>query len=148
MGTSFSSNLEALFGKMENFITTKTVVGEPITIGEIIILPLIEVAFGVGAGATDTEKDAKKEMGAGGLGAKITPSAVLVIQNGGVQLVNIKNQDSVNKLIDMVPGVLAKLNFGSMFNKAKKEPEAPEKPAAEEAVEAVKFEEVTYSETI
>ncbi len=61
-----------------------------------------------------SENNPKKENGVGGLGAKITPSSVLVIQDGSVQLINIKNQDSLSKLIDMVPGLVSKLNF---FNK-------------------------------
>ena len=67
--------------------------------------------MGVGAGG------AENGAGGGALGAKITPSAVLAISNGSVQLVNIKNQDAVSKLIDMAPGIAAKLNFGSGFGK-------------------------------
>lgn len=48
----------------------------------------------------------KKEKGAGGIGGKMTPSAVLVIQNGHTKLVNIKNQDTITKLLDMVPDVM------------------------------------------
>lgn len=113
---SLNSNLDALFSKMENFVTSKTVVGEPTKIGEVIILPLVDLVFGVGAGASDkSDENDKKSIqsgGGGGLGAKITPSAVLVISGGEVQLVNVKNQDSLNKLIDMVPEVLNKFNFG------------------------------------
>ncbi len=47
----------------------------------------------------------------GGLGAKITPSAVLVINKDGVQLVNVKDQNTINKIIDMVPGLLSKFNL-------------------------------------
>ena len=121
MGTAFSNNMEVLFSKMENFVSTKTVVGEPVSIGGVIIVPLVDVAFGMGSGAQESSEDgkSKKEAGGGGLGGKITPSAVLVIMNDTVQLVNVKNQDSVNKLIDMVPGILSKLNLGSLF--AKKE---------------------------
>ena len=36
----------------------------------------------------------------------MTPSAVLVIQNGHTKLVNIKNQDTITKLLDMVPDVM------------------------------------------
>ena len=39
----------------------------------------------------------KKEKGAGGVGGKMTPCAVLVIQNGHTRLVNIKNQDTITK---------------------------------------------------
>ena len=42
----------------------------------------------------------------GGIGGKITPSAVIVIQDGKTKLVNIKNQDTITKLLDMVPDVV------------------------------------------
>ena len=48
---SFQNTVEALFKGMDSFITTKTVVGDAITIGDTIILPLVDVSFGVGAGA-------------------------------------------------------------------------------------------------
>ena len=48
---SFSSTVESLFKGMDSFITTKTVVGDAIHIGDTIILPLVDVSFGVGAGA-------------------------------------------------------------------------------------------------
>ena len=43
-----------------------------------------------------------------GMGGKITPSAVLVIQNGTTKLVNIKNQDGLTKVLDMVPDFVNK----------------------------------------
>ena len=50
----------------------------------------------------------KKNNGAGGMGGKIMPSAVLVIQNGTTKLVNIKNQDGITKILDMVPDFVNK----------------------------------------
>ncbi len=116
MATSLNSNLNALFEKLESFVTTKTVIGEAIHFGEVIIVPLVDVSLGVGACASDKGTD-KGESGGGGLGARITPSAVLVVMNGTVQLVSVKNQGSVNKLIDLVPGILSKLDFGFMKKK-------------------------------
>jgi uncharacterized spore protein YtfJ len=120
MGDAFNSNLDSLFSKMENFISTKTVVGDPITVGDITMLPLIDVSFGVGAGASGNkgEKDSKGKN-LGGLGAKIAPSAILVIQNGTVQLVNVRNTGSVDKLLNMVPGILSKFNLKTGFNAEK-----------------------------
>ena len=46
---SFQNTVEALFKGMDSFITTKTVVGDAITVGDTIILPLVDVSFGVGA---------------------------------------------------------------------------------------------------
>lgn len=106
---SFNNTIESLFKGMDSFITTKTVVGDAIHIGETIILPLVDVAFGVAAGAFSQEK---KNNGGGGMGGKINPSAVLVIQNGETRLVNIKNQDGVTKILDMVPDIVNKFAAG------------------------------------
>lgn len=107
MESYFKKNVDSLFTGMENFISTKTVVGEAIHIDDTIILPLVDVSFGVGAGASEGKEDKKnRDVGGGALGAKISPSAVLVIKNGQTKLVNIKNQDSLTKLIDMVPDIM------------------------------------------
>ena len=102
---SFHTTVESLFKGMDSFITTKTVVGDAIHIGDTIILPLVDVSFGVAAGAFSQEK---KNNGGGGMGGKIMPSAVLVIQNGTTKLVNIKNQDGITKILDMVPDFVNK----------------------------------------
>ena len=95
MSDSVKSNIESLCANLENFVSTKTVVGEA-----------------------------------------ITPSAVIAIINGNVQLINIKNQDAVTRLIDMAPGIADKLNFGAIFGKRKNDIENEE----------VKFEEETVAE--
>ena len=109
MAESFQGTVESLFKGMDSFITTKTVVGDAITVGDTIILPLVDVSFGVAAGAFSQEK---KNNGAGGMGGKINPSAVLVIQNGVTKLVNIKNQDGMTKILDMVPDFINKFTSG------------------------------------
>ena len=106
---SFNNTVESLFKGMDSFITTKTVVGDAIHIGDTIILPLVDVSFGVAAGAFSQEK---KNNGAGGMGGKINPSAVLVIQNGVTKLVTIKNQDGMTKILDMVPDFINKFTSG------------------------------------
>ncbi len=106
MTNDFNSTVGTLFNGMDSFLTTKTVVGEPTQIGDTIILPLVDVSFAVAAGAF---ADDKKNSGAGGLGGKMSASAVLVIQNGQTKLVNVKNQDSVTKILDMVPDLIDKV---------------------------------------
>ncbi|ONI40299.1 sporulation protein [Candidatus Epulonipiscium fishelsonii] len=112
---------------LEHFITTKTVVGEPINVGDTILVPLVDVSFGIGTGSKSASKlkeknkekeryvDGPSDTSGGGVGANISPSAVLVIQNGTTQLINIKNQDSLTKLIDMAPGILS--NIPSIVSK-------------------------------
>lgn len=133
LGKDFNESVDMLFHKIDDLVSTKTVVGEAIELDGLTLLPLIEVAVGAGVGAKENV-DA-----AGGMGAKITPSAVLVIQDGSVQMINIKNQDAVSKLIDMAPGVVNKLNFGAVFNRRGKKDDGAEK-------EEMKFEEETIIE--
>lgn len=100
---NFNSTVAALFQGMDSVVSSKTVVGDAIHVGDTIILPLIDVSFGIGAGSFNAEK---QEKGAGGLGGKMSPSAVLVIQNGRTKLVNIKNQNTMTKILDLIPDVI------------------------------------------
>ena len=100
---NFSGVVESLLKGMDTVLSTKTVVGEATKIGDTIILPLVDVTFGVGAGASKGEK---KNGGMGGMSGKMTPSAVLVIKNGQTKLVNIKNQDTVTKFLDLIPDLV------------------------------------------
>ena len=130
MGTEFNSNITHMFDQLENFVSTKTVVGEPIVAGSVTLIPLVDVHFGMAGGSAGTDENAEKSKNGlksgGGLGAKIKPSAILVVSGSDVQLVNIKHQDSVNKLIDMIPSITSKLDFGSLFGKKKKSEETGE----------------------
>ncbi len=100
---NINSVMESLLKGANALMSTKTVVGEATKIDDTIIIPLVDVTFGVGAGASKSDK---KDGGAGGLSGKMTPSAVLLIKNGQTKLVNIKNQDSVTKILDMVPDLV------------------------------------------
>ena len=98
--------VDALMSGMDSVLATKTVVGEPTKVGDVIILPLVDVTFGIGAGASLAKADEKKGGGGGGLGGKLSPSAVLVIKDGRAKLVNVKNQDPITKVLDLIPDIV------------------------------------------
>ena len=141
MNNNFDTTVASLFKGMDSFISTKTVVGDAVTVGDTIILPLVDVSFGVGAGAFAGEK---KQNAGGGMGAKISPSAILVISGGVTKLVNVKNQDTVTKILknqdtvtkilDMVP------DFVNKFTSGKKE-SSPVADAIQDAVDDIEKEE-------
>ncbi len=139
---NFNTTVASLFKGMDSFITTKTVVGDAIHIGDTIILPLIDVSFGVAAGAVSEEK---KNNGAGGMGGKITPCAVLVIQNGTTKLVNIKNQDSITKILDMVPEFVDR--FAAKSEEKKKKNKVSEEAMKEAEAEMETILENSVNET-
>ena len=51
------------------------------------------------------------------MGGKIQPSAVIVLKDGQAKLVNVKNQDGITKILDMVP------EFVNKFSKSDKKSE-------------------------
>ena len=100
---TFKDTVGALFQGMDKVVSSKTVVGDAVTIDGVTIIPLVDVSFGLAAGKANGDKKAKSN---GGLGGKITPSAVLVIKDNTTRLVNIRNQDTMTKILDMVPDLL------------------------------------------
>ncbi|MBR5047357.1 MAG: GerW family sporulation protein [Eubacterium sp.] len=104
---NFDETVNSLFKGLNHVMSTKTVVGEPQYIGDTTIIPLMDVSFGMGAGANNRDKS---DSGTGGIGGKMSPSAVLVIKNDQIRVVNVKNQDAVTKIIDMVPGTVDKVS--------------------------------------
>ena len=125
----FTSTIDTLFRGMDQFVSTKTVVGEPVQVGDTIIVPLVDVTCGMAAGSF-AEGVKQKQRGGGGMSAKMSPSAVLVIQNGVTKLVNIKQQDAVTKVLDMVPDLVNK------FTGKKREEISPEVMEAAEEMAA------------
>lgn len=98
--SGFKNTVESLFSGMDSFLSTRTVVGDAITVGDITLLPLVDVSFAVGAGAF---AEGSKNKAGGGIGGKMSPSAILVIGPNGTRLVNVRNQDALTKILDMVP---------------------------------------------
>ncbi|MHC1721079.1 MAG: GerW family sporulation protein [Clostridiaceae bacterium] len=111
-------NLDTLFQKLEKFLKTETVVGEPIVIGETTIVPLVTITFGCGTGAgggsgSNMKSGAGSGSGSGSAlcsGARITPSAVLVIQGGEVSMMPIKERSGMENLLNKIPDIMEKVN--------------------------------------
>lgn len=125
---NFQTTVDSLFKGMDSFINTKTVVGDAMSVGDTIILPLVDVSFGVAAGALSGDA---KNNGGGAMGGKMSPSAVLVIQNGTTKLVNVKNQDGLTKILDMVPDFVNKFAAGKTDTDAKAASEKSDTSAPE-----------------
>ena len=84
----------AAMERIETVLDGKSVVGEPVTVGEYTIIPLVSIGFGFGSGTgTGKSEDIIKGEGAGaGLagGGGIKPVAVVVIGPEGLQVEALK----------------------------------------------------------
>ncbi len=113
MELNFNENVDTLFAKLEEFFSSHTVIGEPIQVGDTTLIPIIDVSIGVGLGGGDgvDEKGNKGNGGGGGVGAKGTPTAVIAIQGERIEMLPIQRQAGLEKLVEMVPDILSKINF-------------------------------------
>ena len=106
-GNEFNATVATLFRGMDAFLTTKSVVGEPINIGDTTIIPLCDVNFSVGAGAFGGKRS---DATSGGMGGKLSPSAIIVIKDGYSQIINVNaEKGSLAKVIEMIPEAADKL---------------------------------------
>lgn len=123
--------LNALFQGLDGFVQSKTVVGEPIVVGNTTLIPLMEVSCGMASGAFMKENQKKGDGGAGAMSSKITPAAMLIIQDGRTKLIRVKNEDAFSKIIDMIPEAIDKITGGSRVTKSAED-------LAEENLESLK----------
>ncbi|SMC22779.1 Uncharacterized spore protein YtfJ [Clostridium acidisoli DSM 12555] len=109
--SSIKENVDSLFSNLEKFLKTETVVGEPIVVGETTLVPIISVAFGCGTGNGQGGDKKESQGGGSGLGvaAKITPNAIVVIKGDKVNLLPVSGKNSLDNLIDLVPGIVSKI---------------------------------------
>ena len=109
---TFSTSIQSLFDGMNTVLSTKTVVGEPITVNDTIIIPLADVHFGMGAGSMASDAK-KKDNAGGGIGCDMDPCAVLVIRGDVVKVIPVESHQSpFMKLIDMVPDIMDRFTKG------------------------------------
>lgn len=111
--------MDTAMSNIKSMVDVNTIVGEPVTTPDgTVIIPISTVSFGFGAGGTqfaakqDTVTPDNPMFGGGcGGGANVKPIAFLVVGGGNVRLLPISNRTTpVDKIIDMVPEVVDKVN--------------------------------------
>jgi uncharacterized spore protein YtfJ len=105
-------DMESLFskaiGEIERILSTKTVVGDPITVEGHTLIPIVSIGFGFGVGAgegTDPKKGAGTGGGTGG-GGGVKPVAVIIVSKDGVRVESLK--PGMTSLVEKVAEVAAK----------------------------------------
>lgn len=108
INVNVNESIALLFEKLESFIKSKTIFGESIQVGDATLIPVVDIAFGLGSGGGDGT-DAKGSAGVGGgsgMGAKATPTAIIVVKGSDIQVLPIKKSTGLEKLIEMVPNIV------------------------------------------
>lgn len=98
---------------LERFISTKTVVGEPIVIGNVSIVPLQTASFGFGSGGGEGQTTNNTGTGGGaGAGASLRPVAIVVVKGDDVKVYGLGRKGIVETIADLIPEALRKARQG------------------------------------
>ena len=130
--------IQALFKGMESLVQSKTVVGEPIEAGGALIIPLIEISAGLASGAL---MNSAKNNGAGAMSAKMSPVALLIIEDGKTKLVSVKNQDVFTRLLDLIPEAVDKVRKGAVTEEVRKQADELARTIPDGDIEVIEAEE-------
>ena len=126
---------------------SQTIIGDPISVGEVTLIPVSKVSIGVGIGGGTYGKETSNGAGAGGTGLTVSPVAFIVVdKSGATSILNIGSEPSVSRIsgtvceidkaLDNVPGIVEKVK--KIFKKKKNDDEecdTIEETQAEEAQE-------------
>ena len=116
MSQNLPNMLENTIQKIREMVDSNSVVGEPITAGDVTIIPISKISIGLGGGGSDfVSKNVNRQenpFGGGvGAGVKVTPVAFLVIKEGNVRMLPVAAPASTtaDRLVEMVPDTLDKI---------------------------------------
>ena len=126
--------LKGVVGELREIARSETIIGEPVTVGDRTVIPIVKISvgFGAGGGQGEMEKDRAGFGGGGGGGAKIEPAAFIIIDADGAKLLPAA-KGKWDAIIDAVPG------FANKISKLKKkylDEKGKGKKAAEEEAPA------------
>jgi sporulation protein YtfJ len=132
--------MKEVSSELERLVSTKTVVGDAVTVGDTTIIPVTKVSFGFGTGGGEGKSKNNEEGfgGGGAAGAKIEPVAFIVISKEETRLMSISGKSDIGVLLESVPGLIDKIK--NMKGKKDKVKDNTDTDTADESVGSVEIE--------
>ena len=116
MSKNLPNMLENTIAKIREMVDSNSVVGEPITTGDVTIIPISKISVGLGGGGSDfVSKNVNRHenpFGGGvGAGVKVTPVAFLIVKDGNVRMLPVATpaNTTADRIVEMVPDTLDKI---------------------------------------
>lgn len=110
--------MDTTMEKLHAMVDADTIIGTPLVVGEITLLPVSKVSFGLATGGSDFPSKNQSGLfgGGGGAGVSITPVAFIAVNGDNVRMLPIYNElGTVDKAINMAPELIDKVK--SLFKK-------------------------------
>lgn len=104
-----SEIMKDIVGELKNIASSQTVVGDPITVNQKTVIPVVKISLGFGAGGGQGEEGTKSGFGGGGGGAvKVEPSAFIIMDEKKISLLSAK-PGKLDALVEAVPALFGKV---------------------------------------
>lgn len=103
--------MDATMENLKGMINADVITGDPVVVGEITLIPVSKVAYGLATGGSDfpTKNQSKVFGGGGGAGVTVTPIAFIAINGDKVKMLPVYNElTTVEKAITMAPEIIDK----------------------------------------
>ena len=117
MSNNLPNMLQDTISKIREMVDVNNVIGDPITVGDVTIVPVSKVSVGFGGGGSDfaSKNPGKQENpfggGVGG-GVKVTPICFLIVKDGNVRMMPVAApaNTTADRIVEMVPDTLDKIS--------------------------------------
>ena len=113
MSQNLPNMLQDTISKIREMMSVNDVVGEPIVVGDVTIVPISKVSVGFGGGGADNAKAANKDAFGGGMGGgvKVQPICFLIVKDGNVRMMPVATpaNTTADRIVEMVPDTLDKI---------------------------------------
>jgi len=102
--------LKGVVGELKEVARSETIIGEPVTVGDKTVIPVVKISFGFGAGGGQSDSGKADQFGGGGGGgAKIEPAAFIILDKDSVKVLPA-GKGKWDSIIDAIPGVAKKIS--------------------------------------
>lgn len=115
MSQNLPNMLQDTISKIREMVDTDNVIGKPIEVGGVTIVPVSKVSVGFGGGGSDfvNKSGADTPFGGGvGGGVKVTPICFLIVKDGNVRMMPVAEpaNTTADRIVEMVPDTLDKIS--------------------------------------
>lgn len=103
--------MDTTMDKLKTMINADVLTGTPIVVGDITLIPVSKVAYGLATGGSDFPSKSQSGLfgGGGGAGVTISPIAFIAINGDSVKMLPVYNElTTVEKAVSMAPEILDK----------------------------------------
>lgn len=109
---NIESIMNVTLDNLKAMVDADTIIGSPVVVGEVTLIPVSKVSFGLATGGSDLPSKQANPLfgGGGGAGVTVTPIAFISVTGTNVKMLQVNaDQTPVNKLIDQAPELIQRI---------------------------------------